>query len=354
MVILLEPTCGSWVHEEVNAGFLQLVVQNSKQKVMFIGEERHVHCVKRIYHQPEVVYKTIKDPVAKNDSDLYKNFFYYYRLLRSVLKEFKINQLFILCGYRPCILAAELIAVVFPKARINFVIHGMVEETNWHYRSYARLFWISRYIQNLRFVTYSPYCTGQRWNIQRDKFVFLDHPYVEAALEKGNVKKQETDKIVIGIIGACANDKAMELITMINRRRLGERYEVWVASKYAQRFKYLKNVRKVDIDFKRENMEKLMLETDYLLLPYGKEEYALSASGVLWDAIVHRIPCFMLDSPYLKYYNQYKIGYQEDTVEKLCDVICDIVQNGKKKEDFFVDLAKINKQRNETIKKMLE
>ncbi len=355
MIVLIEPVCSSWVHEEVNAGLLKLVSDNSEKDIVFVGEENHIHCIRKIFHDPRIRFAKIKKTIDMTVSDVYANTLYYFRLFIKVFATLKPDKLFILCSYRPGILAAVMLSFFMSKTKIYVVLHGMIEKSKGHQESYAKLFGFSQYCKNVRFITYSPYCRGSYWNVKDDKFIFLNHPYIENC--HGIPWQPETNKekkTVIGVIGACANEKARTLISMVNQAKPQGDYEFWVASKFGKKFQYLRNVKVLDVDFDRVPMEKLLSLMDYMILAYGKQEYVLSASGVLWDAVSSRIPCFMLDSKYLKYYMPYKIGYQAENIGELCNIICKRIQcETEGKENFFENLDQLGSENNRMIRMLL-
>ncbi len=352
MIIVLEPVCSSWIHEDANAGFLQLVRKNCKDRVVFIAEKEHIYCVRKICHIDDVEFVRIGSTVPKKDADDFKHLLYYFRLLMLVICKYRPKKLFVLCAYRPCLLAAEMCALFNHNVEVNIVIHSMIEKYKGNQDAYRCIFCLSQFFNKLRFITYSPYCTGNYWRIDEKKFIFMDLNYVDA--EKKKVKKKGEEKIVIGIIGACANEKAKKIILFINRHQLTKPYEFWVISNNGKMFRYIDNVKVLDLNFDRKRKQVLLQQLNYILLPYDQEEYALSASGVLWDAILHKIPCFMLGSDYLKYYMKYNIGYQADNIKNLCKIIIDKIQNIEDESQmFFVGLDQMMQKRDETMKFLL-
>ena len=294
MIVLLEPVCSAWIHEEVNAGFLQLVTENSDEDVLYIGEKEHLHCIRRIFCCPRIRFAAITKTIGMEEADYYYNTVYYFRLLNNVFAGCRPRKLFILCGYRPCILASELVSIIYNKIDIYFILHGMIDKEKGCTKSYMKLFQFGRVCKKLCFVTYSPYCTGKYWGVSESKFVFLHHPYVYGKQTKPDTKeKSPFGKVIIGIIGACANDKAEQLISAVNQNNKDCKYEFWIASKFGRKFRRLRNVKVLDCEFERKDMEKLMKKMDFLLLPYGHDEYMLSASGVLWDAVANGLPCLV-------------------------------------------------------------
>lgn len=350
MIVLLEPVCHSWMHEEVNAGLLKLVRESCDEDVVYIGEKEHVICVSKLFQDSGVKYQFINDFKIIEDLENYKYVMYYFQMLNKIIHKYKVKNLFVTCAYTPCILATELISRIYSKCNINIILHGMVEKYKGKERTYQKLLLYSRYCSNIKFLSYSPFCTAEYWHIPSDKMCFIHHPYIKA---KASMKKDNhSEKKIIGIIGACANKNAVRLVNLINHMDLKNDYEFWIASRFVKDFRGLSHVKILNQGFDRKNIEKIMKEIDYLLLPYGKKEYMLSASGVLWDAISNEIPCIMLDSKYFEYYQAYNIGYQAKSISELAEIIRQIITYDNN-SSFFHGLEKLDIHNLETMRKLL-
>lgn len=351
MVVLLEPVCHSWMHEEGNAGFLETVKEICNEEIVYVGEREHLECISRIYRGGGVSYKQIMGFNTGNEWDDYKMTAYYFKMIQMVMREYRPSQLFILCAYRPCILAAELAAFVNKKCNVFVLLHGMVEELKNRSTSYRRLFRLSGYFRNIRFLTYSPYCTAEYWGVSEDKMTFISLPYVKP---RERVRRNiDPDKTVIGVIGGCANNKALHVIKLVNKKGIKKRYEFWVVSRFGEMFRGVPHVKVLDLEFSREQKMKTMSHMDYLLLPYGKQEYAISASGVLWDAVANEVPCLMLDSRYFEYYIPYGIGCQANNIQELADMIEQRILQGKDEDVFFQGMDRLKQYNREVIKGLL-
>lgn len=351
MVVLLEPVCHSWMHEEVDAGFLGLVKETCNEEVIYVGEREHLKCISRIYRGGGVSYKQIVGFETGNEWDNYKMTAYYFKMILMVVRECRPSQLFILCAYRPCILAAELVAFVSKKCNVFVLLHGMVEESKNKSTSYRKLFCLSDYCHNIRFLTYSPYCTAKYWGMSEDKMTFINHPYINP--RERVVRSSDLDKTVIGVIGGCANNKALRAIRLLNKRGIGKEYEFWIVSRFGKMFRGVPHVKVLDLEFSREQKRKVMSHMDYLLLPYGKQEYAISASGVLWDAVTNEVPCLMLDSKYFRYYMPYGIGYQAKDIRGLTDMIEQRILQGKDEGVFFQGMGRLEQYNREVMEGLL-
>ncbi len=323
MIVVLEPICKAWTHDASNAGLLKVISETIQDECVFIAEKEHLKNVSEIYNNKQVTYKAMKDIVPFNEADLYSHTLYYYELLAQINREYKPKAIFVTCVYRPCILAAEIFSFAHTKLRIHILLHGMVEPEKNRADAYAKLLKASKYCRNLDFLTYGPYCTGKYWGIPDKKMIFIHHFFTNAP--KHQVSKE--DKMIIGVIGACATKKAAKILRSINKSNVSENYEFWIVSKFANTFKGMSNTKIIDVPYDRCDMEKLIQQMDYVLIPYGKKEYTLSASGIMWDAISNEVPSIFMDCPYLGYYESYGIGLRADSINEICELLIRKIEN---------------------------
>lgn len=346
LIVLLEPVYYAWVHEEVNAGMLKLISDAGRQKVLYIGEREHIQCIHELYAN-NVCFAEITKLLPHNYISEMSSVSYYAGLIKSVIKRYKPKHLFILGAFYPCILAAEFLSVFHPDCCFHVTLHGMVEPGNDLHDLYKKLIGFCRFLPNLDFITYSPYCSADYWKIQEEKMNFIHHPFIKVKYDRSK-GKMDGDILRIGIIGACSNTAARKVVAGLNGMELEKKLEFWVFSKFGNRFRNTPNARLIDAEFDRSQMQEALRELDYILIPYGKEEYTMSASGVLWDAVSNEVPCLMLGSRYLAYYNRYHIGYQAETISELCRMVKD---KAAKKEFGPMDI-KLSELEEYNLKKM--
>ena len=324
MIVLLEPICCGWVHEEVNAGMLKLVDECTDDKIIYIGEKEQVRCISKLYKSHKICYQYYTDLIEGTEVDCYKSIFYYYKLIENIIVKRRPTEIIILGAYRPCILAAVIQAKIHRRKKFIVVLHGMVEENKGKSNSYRNLFRLSETCNNLSFLTFSPHCSNKYWGLDNNKIMFIHHPYIKADVKRNGCRLHK--KKIIGIIGACANPKAKTLIAQMNAMHLEFPYEFYIMSRFGDKFRGIENVKVIGLSSERLEMEKQMQDMDCILLLYDKSEYTVSASGVLWDAISNEVFCFMLNSPYFEYYKEYVSGIVVDNLnemkEKLCEFIC--------------------------------
>lgn len=350
MIILLEPICYGWIHEEVNAGMLKLIDECTDDNIFYVGEEEQVKCVSKLYKSDKVHYLDYANLLDRSESDCYKNVFYYYKLIKNILVKRKPTKIIILSAYRPCILASIIHATICRKTQFIVVLHAMVEQARGKSNSYKNLFKLSQACNNLQFITFSPYCNNKYWGLKNNKIIFIHHPYIKA-----NIKTNHTSHRgkIIGVIGACANPKAKALIARINAMQLEFPYEFHIISRFGDKFRRLANTKIVELPFERCEMESQIQEMDCVLLLYGKNEYTISASGVLWDAISNEVLCFMLNSPYFKYYNEYVSGLVVDNLEEMAEKLSDFICNRNCTKERQSDMINLDKYNHKTMTQLL-
>ena len=344
MVVVLEPVCRSWAHEVSNAGMLRLIKSAFDDNVTFIADNEHIKRVRKISGCVNVDYVSIMDDSFFDKPDNYGNIAKYLSLLKHIKKKYEPASIYVLAAYRPMILAVILAASINKRCNYFILLHHMIE----NYGLYKNLFQSSNKVNNLRFLTYSPYCTSSYLGINENKILFVDHPYFNLSIQK-KLKKRNT---IICVVGQCANIRARNIIREVNKKKIRDSYEFWIMSKYGDDFIGLENTKIMENVFEREKLNIVLSEVNYLLLPY-KDEYDISASGVLWDAVSTKTPCLMLDSRYFRHYEQYRLGYIAENVKEMADLIENIINGSEISTNMFVGLDELDASNKDRIKEFI-
>ena len=374
-ILVIEPQCRGWEHEQVNAAFLSIVAEHESDKeIIFCAEQSHIDCIDKLFVLREkITTHAITLPVKSGDT--MKFWKEYYILFRTLLNEFSgIEKVLFLSSHKGNMYAINKLAKELPQIKYIITVHALVEQLKRKCRLRDRLFkdnffygWGLREImnrlskkENIKFVTYSPTFVEQASDILKkktlDKIYFINIPYMY-----GNpLPKVKEDKIIIGLIGGAVNDNARILIEDVVKADYSEGLEFRII-RTDQDFSNLKNVVVINEgkSISREQIEEECQYFDYMLLAYDKTMYGMSASGVFFDAINYEIPILMLNSPFLEWYNnKYQIGIQAQTVEELAREIKEIVLSNNRNEELYINIKKTRKyilQENiELLKKVME
>lgn len=354
MVALVEPMCTGWEHEEVNAGLLKLIDNTTEDRISYYGDRGQVQAVSSIYHSDKVNFTEIEKIPEKEIRETDKALAIYIKILQTVVKECRPDAVFILSGDRPCMMAVQISARIYPKVKFLMILHAILDPKLGHTSSCAKIMRKSVGIPNLSYVTYSPFARKLFGKRGVDNILFLHHPYIEAV--KNIDRRNKHDKHRIGIIGACANRNALRFVEAVGHEPdIADKYEFCIASRGSGIFKGVENAKIVLSEFDRDNIETFMKQIDYLFLPYGRNDYRIAASGVLWDAISNKVPCLAYDSRYIGYYQKrHNIGIMGDSLSAMLQVLKDIEDGKEENVEYFINMDALERENQKVIREILE
>lgn len=336
----MEPVCFKWEHEEVNAGFLKLVSEVANEPIVYYGAEEHLQCVSSLFSDSRVTFKKFWGNQEIRGHKVSK-WQYVIFFLQILLYEHP-RIIFVMTAFYKGIEAAEIISRLYPFCKIYIVLHSVIEPKSPDYKLYKRSIQSAKYYSNISFLTYSPYCSGSLWNIPSEKMIFLHHPYIEKVVQRDNAIIP--DKIVVGIIGACANDNTYRMLSALNRIQIKEKYEFWILSSNSNMFKGFSFVQRINSSFSRKELETILQKTHYLFFPYGTNEYTISASGVFWDAVSNKVPCLFYNNKYISYYQKYNIGFQTNNLKELLQLLKELPFM-EPRNNFFIEMERLETER---------
>lgn len=339
MICLIEPQCVEWQHEMVNAGFMKLVRQSfPSDKIELVAEKKHASIISKLAESSIAIKKEITPPIL-NDYTNKKTVEYYIDLVNQIIKENgAVDRIVFLSSHQNSIEAVSQLAKSFSEVRFILVVHAILE---WAYdyriipdfRSYKygkrssqlrKAFSKASKLNNVCFITYSPYIDEIRRLYPREiseKFEFLHHPYpYEVSTEKMHIHED----IVVGILGACMNEYAENIIRQTQ------------SISCVRMLPFNKDTR-----ISREDISNRMGDVDCLLMPYDERKYRISASGVLFDALNYNKPIVGMKSPILQYYNnRFDVGWMMDGTDDIVELLESGSINKEKLNDKKGNIAK--------------
>ncbi len=348
MVTIVEPVCKKWEHEIVNAGLLDLISESTESNISFWGERRHVSAVMSIVRSNRIMTHPINSIPDRQNSNKRIRVLSYCKLITRIIETSNPNALIITAAYDDCIRSVQFLARIYKNVRFYIVLHSMVDprygETELYIKTIADY---SR--ENVHFITYSPFCKELFMERGIHNMYFLHHPY-----SNHNCKEKScTDVVDVGVIGACSNMNAARIARELSYDKTsGVRFRV-----YSRNWREMRGIDGVTIEkeeFERGDMDDIMSQIDYLLLPYGKNDYKLSASGVMWDAVSYSRPCISYDSDYLSYYqNRCGIGYVCGSLAELKRTISNLRFHREGELQLFNNLDTLDKENKAVISKLI-
>lgn len=364
MICFIEAQCKKWEHNQVNAGFVKLVKSITDEECQFWGEKEHICNLKKMTEFDSVEIHEIDLPELIVDSS--KNQQEYYDIFKpifSYLGKYKDVKIIFLSAHKGIVLSNVDLAKEYPDYRIFLTMHSIMEQlyhkNTWFHKCYRivlrgehNLDWVLKKADdacpNLKFIIYVP---GYKERINKtlpqyvvDKFIFMHHPYVFNNINEINDKRNND---AIAVIGAAVNKNAVDITkhcassTMFN---IVQRTKVKIEGKNV-------NILSKGKETTAKDIQECIDCSDWMLIPYSKNQYRLTASGIFWDSIANNKPIIALGSAYLKdYMEKYQIGIWEEKNKKLCERIKNLdKENYRQFSKEISKFIKIIEEENERI-----
>lgn len=360
-MIYIVDVCKAWTHEECSAGMITLIKESlPDEQIVLCAEPQHIQALKNVGIPEKIKTVTVEFP-QMNTVTVLK---YVYDLkLRRLFRYLRPGDyVFSLASEKPFIEAMYRYCKKYNKVKFFLVLHGTMElvleqqrlpqrlknmnltkQKGWRKKLTAAddaFFTIDGSIRksecysNIRFIVYGPRAIDEFRHVFADdiikKFMFLHIPMPSYNAQE---KTASSGKIRIGVWGNCVNDNAYKIISYVNKKAVCGDYEFVVLKKNRSPLKErLKNT-KICVPggdgFTREQMRSYLQNFDYALIPYERNKYRVSCSGVLADAIAYGIPVFALECAPCSYYSErFHIGTVQKSVKFLGDEIVRVIETG--------------------------
>lgn len=357
-MLLIEMQCKDWEHNRVNAGIIELSSQAFlDEPIKLYAEEMHIsnleELIKNQFGDKGIMINSAPIDFEDWRFDNYNCTEKYSALLEGIIeREPEENHVVLLSCNRGIVCAAENVAVQHLDKRFFVILHSALEEVVNEYNPTM----VQRFISlvhailhtakkaflsikanrdnismsdtfkkntvsniqeasmkdcvnacvspNIFFILYAPkykeYLTGKIDERVLDKFIFIHHPLYEP--EEFNMPDNE--KLIIGIYGQAVNQNAYDIVKLYNDKYNNDKVEFLVMANEDSPILSLKNVTRMFEEnyVTNEALEEARRKLDYILIPYDDNQYKVTASGILCDALSEEIPVLMLGSPLLRYY----------------------------------------------------
>ncbi len=372
MICIVELFFDEWHHGWCNSGFIKLVAENTNDKVAVVGTRRHLCALNELADISNVERYEVEIPerelaLIENGKNSYID------LIQSIIQYYHLgpeDQMIFLSSFpAPFLAAVELNAHY--KIQMLFVQHAeldkIFEENPNIFSKRMILEYASENFCNY-FLTYSPFIEERLKGVLSDRalgrFVFLHHPIDGRPLECVH-----TD--TVGAYGACITSNGFKKVlrSLSNKRADLSSFTVvrpaFSSNHLDYSFAFPPNVKIVQKagGFSSEEQIAYIKEMGWIMIPYTKDQYVLSASGIFADAIRYERPIVGSECAYLTFYDNYvdgRIGFFEKDTENMTDRIIEIM-NGKYTEEYTsychnirLLKEKIKKENDDAIKTVLK
>lgn len=332
MIYVIECQHDEWKHKTANASFLiQLYETFHDEQITFYAKKRHIYEVKKELPGLDILYCELGELAYKIENVDIDNVNDYKIFLSDLFANIGFKQgdrVYFSNSSRGFFGAISAIISEYSFLKVYAVLHdfserlipdGMKKE---EIPSFTLKESINMYLkcQNTYLITLSPCALPilkEMYHEFEDRIINIHLlPYEN----KESERKDNKNRIIV--YGASINQYAIDItkqaiashIDTVNMLLVVRKERKLVFSRYLPKniAFYEKNY------FEEEELSKLIKRTDWILIPYSKDMYKMTASGIFQDAIMYKKPILALNSNYLTYYNdKYNIGIVCNTIDEL-------------------------------------
>lgn len=396
MIIIFEPQCAGFAHEQFNAGFLYgYSLAYPQERIIYFGEKEHIKCIKAVFSSAnlafdEIEFEEVEIPEPNRLSKI-SVAFEYYQIFKKMLhyaSENNCNKIALLSIYSYNLIPLKLLIQLRHKNAFRFQImmHGTLEfvkRNNFsipfsslsiklfnrlgkmfklsgvYFNSkptnkylYEKIFKASLLLLGNANISYYVFREDSLKSVKKylpnmqQYFKSIDLPYIYKDMSKmGSVTPAK--KRVFATIGQGDIYSVQKVVRKLNSdvninvnsyevRILG--FGKWKQDGLAP-IKHIGNGRILA----RAEIEEQIKDVQYVLFFYDPDSYELMTSGSFFDAIAYCKPMIFLKNHCFDYYYQnYKFGYRCENIDEMIATIRKIlISNDKNYLEFSSEIKRM-------------
>lgn len=375
MILIFEPQCRGFVHEQFNAGFLYgYILAYPQERIVFWGEKEHIECLKAVFSSANLVFDQIEfvevEIPESNKLSRISVIFEYYRLFEELLRYASSNncsKIVLLSVYSYNLLPLKYLIKWRYKDFFQFhiMMHGTLEfvkrsnfsipfagyfiklfkllgrifrlptaefelkPTNQYL--YEKLFKLSLQFLGNTNISYFVFREDSRESVGKylpeihRHFKSIDLPYIYKDMSRKDGVISSSIK-VFATIGRGDIFAVQKVAQKLNDDVgiSGDNFEIRVVGTEKMRqdglgsIKYIGNGRVLS----RVEIEEQIEDVQYFLFFFDADSYELTTSGSFFDAIAYCKPMIFLKNPCFDYYYEnYKFGYRCENINEMVAIM---------------------------------
>lgn len=392
MIIIFEPQCTGFAHEQFNAGFLYgYLLAYPEENIVFFGEKEHIKCVKAVFSSADLSLNKIEfTEMEIPETSSLAAVFEYSRILKNLLtyaNKNDCNKIVLLSIHTYSLIPLKyLLQFKYNNSfKVHIAMHGILEfvkrknysllleiyqkaaerlrkiigiaYTQLKYEPknrylYEKLFKISLHLFSNKNIAYFVFREDSLRSVKKylpdmqQYFKSIDLPYIYKEMSKmGNVIP--ANKRVFATIGQGDIFTVQKVVRKLNSdvNINVNNYEVRIigSGKWKQDglapIKYIGNGQGLS----RAEIEEQIKDVQYVLFFYDPDSYELMTSGSFFDAIAYCKPMIFIKNRCFDYYYQnYKFGYRCENIDEMIATMQKIlISNDKNYLDFNSEIRRM-------------
>ncbi|AZA90662.1 Uncharacterised protein [Chryseobacterium nakagawai] len=336
-------------HEVFNAAFLK-ILEARFEKIIYLSSESSYENLKKIlvsnnisYNSGKVEFKKVKVLEGKKSYHIFLRKIYAGFLLFFLLLKYRNKDIVLANLNEFGTLYFNLLSNLF-KINLTIVAHGELEyliqnvpknKPIFVYKKLLQRFFNSKISDNIKIIALGKSIREKLIELypkNRGAFVSMEHPYF---FKDGSAEKQSSLPIKMGIVGAVGENKGMlkfiklseSLKDLIMEKKL-ELYVIGRHGYHTEDFPLINFIAKTDTIIPTNEYNEAIKGLNAILFFYDQNQYQLTASGAIFDAINHEKPVIAIKNKYFNHICSYgEIGYLCEDTDEMESIIRKVVKH---------------------------
>ncbi|WP_395783320.1 hypothetical protein [Aquirufa sp.] len=399
MIVLIEPQCRGFEHEQFNAALLfGYSLAYPQSEIIFFAERGHIDCVKAISHSSQLSITNVhfKEIIIPETKALARPsvIFQYFKLLQTLLDFAKSNdcsKIAFLSIYTYNLIPLKYLLrykyknsfkvhiamhgtlefikrenFVICRQNFNRLIHYIIRKLNIKTKVlkikpanrflYEKFFKLSLTFIGNQEITYFVLRKDSLAKINNylpkelKYFNAIDHPYI---YREFNFNREETpsNKLTFATFGKFNKTELRQIANYFSLKN-SNNTEIKLIIIGGDENDILDTYENVEYPIKfrrftREEFEQILRRVDYFIFLYEEDLYELTTSGAFFDAIANSIPMvFLKNYCFDHYYENYNFGYQCNDINGMLMTLDKVIENHKQNYKGLV--SEIRRMQNDT------
>lgn len=335
-------------HEVFNAAFFK-ILEGRFERVVYLSSESSCENLKKTlasnninYNSGTVEFKKIKVLEGKKSHHIFLRKIYASFLLFFLLLKYR-NKNIVLANLNEFgTLYFNLLSNLF-KIKLTIVAHGELEyliqnvpknKPIFVYKKLLQRFFKNKISDNIKIIALGKSIREKLIELypkNRQSFVSMEHPYFFKDI---SVEEQSALPMKMGIVGAVGENKGMlkfiKLSESLKDLIMGEELELYVIGRHGyntEDFPLINFTAKADTIIPTNEYNEAIKELNAILFFYDQNQYQLTASGAVFDAVNHEKPIIAIKNNYFNHICSYgEIGYLCEDTDEMENIIRKVVK----------------------------
>lgn len=374
MILICEPECHGFAHEEVNSAFVAAMkIAFPDEKMIFLGNASHIDHIKENLKKNQIGLQSVrfwKIKIPNPSQSHYLTFFQYYKMTKKIIKfalTYQCKNIIFLSIRSAHLYAVKLLQKKYREITFTLVIHGILEEVKnmTFFRGKNIMyfpFWFTFSLlwkknEGIHYIVLSEFIRKKivhKYTELKDKFYSIEHPFIFHKSQPHKVIIN--DKITFATLGGMSRKKGShlfhQLVYELENKSTELNYQFLIIgiidiTDFPKERVYISSSHE---RLTRGDMDNLAQQVDYFLFFCQENTYEFMVSGAFFDALSYAKPIIALKNDMFKFYFSLlgDIGYLCDSYELMKEKIENILNEfpsadyEKQRKNIIENREKIN------------